>query len=206
MTDPEQPGQAPDSEVHPPLDSTFVLIRRARAGDREAMDRLFDRHLKPLGRWARGRLPQWARDLTDTDDLVQDALLQTFKHIDDFEHRGVGALYAYLRQSLINRLRDQLRRQGRRPSMAPLDDVEIEDAESPLERAIGREGIERYQRALERLRPEEREAIIARIEMGYTYPEMAQALGKPTAEAARKAAQRALVRLAEEMKSDASTR
>ena len=39
--------------------------------------------------------------------------------------------------------------------------------------------------------------------MGYSYEELAEVLGKPTAEAARKAAQRALVRLAEEMKRDA---
>ena len=57
-----------------------------------------------------------------------------------------------------------------------------------------------YEEALQRLRPEEREAIIARVELGYTYQEMAEALGKPSPEAARKAAQRALVRLAEEMR------
>jgi len=50
------------------------------------------------------------------------------------------------------------------------------------------------------LKPEEREAIIARIELGYSYEELAAALNKPTADAARKTAQRALVRLAEEMK------
>ena len=54
--------------------------------------------------------------------------------------------------------------------------------------------------ALERLRPEEREAIVARVEMGYSYDELAQVLGKPTPDAARKAAQRALVRLADEMR------
>jgi DNA-directed RNA polymerase specialized sigma24 family protein len=52
---------------------------------------------------------------------------------------------------------------------------------------------------LERLRPDERETIIARIEMGLSYEELAAVLGKPTADAARKAAQRAVIRLAEEM-------
>jgi DNA-directed RNA polymerase specialized sigma24 family protein len=46
----------------------------------------------------------------------------------------------------------------------------------------------------------EREAIIARVELGYSYEELAEALGKPTPDAARKTAHRALVRLAEEMK------
>jgi RNA polymerase sigma factor (sigma-70 family) len=181
-------------------ESTFDLIDRARAGDQWAIERLFARHLKPLQRWATGRLPPWARDLADTEDLVQDVLLQTFKRIDTFEVRRVGALQAYLRQAVLNRVRDELRRKARRPDATDLDGLEQESAASPLEEAIGREGVERYQHALQRLKPEEREAIIGRIEMGYSYEELAQVLGKPTGEAARKAAQRALVRLAEEMK------
>jgi RNA polymerase sigma-70 factor (ECF subfamily) len=182
------------------LDSTFQLIDRARRGDESALEALFARHLKPLQRWARGRLPRWARDLADTDDLVQDTLLQTFKRIGDFEPRRVGALQAYLRQAVLNRLRDELRRKGRQPHATDLDGLEADGSQSPLEEAIGSEAVERYEHALVRLRPEEREAIIARVEMDYTYEELAQALGKPTGDAARKAAQRALVRLAEEMK------
>ena len=154
-----------------------------------------------MQRWASGRLPQWARDFADTDDLVQDALLQTFKKIGDFEPRRVGAFQAYLRQAVVNRLRDELRRKGRRPDATELDGQELEAAaRTPLEEAIGREAVEHYERALQRLKPEERELIIARVEMDYTYEELAQVFGKPTPEAARKAAQRALVRLAEEMK------
>jgi RNA polymerase sigma-70 factor (ECF subfamily) len=191
---PEELGTASDSE------STFRLIERARAGDQEALDRLFARHLKPLQRWASGRLPKWARDLTDTDDLVQHALLHTFRSIQDFQPRHVGALQAYLRQAVLNRIRDEVRRRGRRPDSTDLDDLQLASGESPLEEAIGREAVERYERALHRLQPEEREAIIAKVEMGYSYEELAEALGRPTPEAARKAAQRALLRLAEEMK------
>ncbi len=181
------------------VESTFHLIERARTGDQEALERLFARHLKPLQRWASGRLPKWARDLADTDDLVQDTLVQTFKRIEDFEPRRVGALQAYLRQAVLNRIRNELRRKGRQPQATDLDGIEVESAESPLEQAIGSEAVERYEGALQRLTVEEREAIIARVEMGYTYEELAEALDKPTPEAARKAAHRALVRLAEEM-------
>jgi RNA polymerase sigma factor (sigma-70 family) len=181
------------------VESTFHLIERARAGDEEAIERLFARHLKPLQRWASGRLPKWARDLADTDDLVQDTLVQTFKRIEGFEPRRVGALQAYLRQAVLNRIRNELRRKGRQPHATDLDGIEVESVESPLEQAIGREAVERYETALQRLTAEEREAIIARVEMGYSYEELAEALGKPTSEAARKAARRALVRLAAEM-------
>jgi RNA polymerase sigma-70 factor (ECF subfamily) len=184
----------------PPLDSTFALIERVRAGDRDALERLMARHVGPLRRWISGRLPRWARDLADTDDLVQDTLLRTFRKMEDFEPRNVGALQAYLRQAVLNRLRDELRRKGRAPAMLDLDDLQLQARESPLEEAIGRQALERYESALARLRPEEREAIIARVEMDYSYEEMAEALGKPSADAARKAARRALLRLAEEMK------
>jgi RNA polymerase sigma factor (sigma-70 family) len=181
-------------------ESTFHLIERARAGDQQALERLFALHLKPLQRWARGRLPKWARDLADTDDLVQDTLLQTFRRIEDFEPRRVGALQAYLRQAVLNRIRNELRRRGRQPHATDVDGIEVESAESPLEHAIGNEAVERYEAALQRLTADEREAIIARVEMGYSYEELAEALGKPTPDAARKAARRALVRLAEEMR------
>jgi RNA polymerase sigma-70 factor (ECF subfamily) len=182
------------------VESTFSLIERARAGDSEALDLLFARHRKPLQRWASGRLPMWARDIADTEDLVQETLFQTFKRIGDFEPRRVGALQAYLRQAVLNRIREELRRKGRKPDATDLDDIQVDSDQSPLEQAIGREAVDRYEEALARLKPEEREAIIARVEMGYTYEELAEALGKPTPDAARKAAQRALVRLAEEIK------
>jgi RNA polymerase sigma-70 factor, ECF subfamily len=180
-------------------ESTFSLIERARDGDEQALERLFARHLEPLQQWASGRLPKWARDLADTDDLVQDTLLKTLKRMESFEPRRVGALQAYLRNAVLNRLRDELRRKRRQPESANLDSIEVEAADSPLEAAIGREKVEAYEEALGRLRAEEREAIIARVELGYSYEELAVMLDKPSAEAARKAARRALVRLAEEM-------
>jgi len=202
MTDPyrSSPSPSPDGTPGGALESTFTLLARARDGDVHAVEELFRRHLRPLQRWARGRLPNWARDLSDTDDLVQDTLLRTFKQLDRFDSRGAGALQAYLRQAIVNRVRDELRRKGRQPSMTDVADIDVRADQSPLEEAIGRETLEHYEAALERLRPEEREAIVARVEMGYSYDELAQMLGKPTPDAARKAAQRALVRLADEMR------
>jgi RNA polymerase sigma-70 factor (ECF subfamily) len=180
-------------------ESTISLLQRAHRGDDQALERLMARHLTPLRRWAHGRLPQWARDGTDTDDLVQHALLQTFKRLDQVEIRGPGALLAYLRQAVLNQVRNEMRRVGRRPGITDLDEGEVDPGQSPLEQAIGREAVDRYEQALMRLRPEEREAIIGRVEMGYSYEELADALEKPSAEAARKAARRALLRLVEEM-------
>jgi len=57
---------------------------------------------------ASGRLPKWARDRANTDELVQKTLIQTFKRIEHFEPRRVGALQAYLRQAVLNRIRNEL--------------------------------------------------------------------------------------------------
>src|SRR2546428_459621 len=73
-------------------EASIDLLERARAGDRRALDALIARYLPRLRRWASGRLPRWARDLADTQDLVQDTLLQTFKRIDMLEISHEGAL------------------------------------------------------------------------------------------------------------------
>jgi RNA polymerase sigma-70 factor (ECF subfamily) len=86
------------------------------------------------------------------------------------------------------------------PSQSPLDPTIAASGQSPLETAIGSETLAKYDRALDRLEPETREAVIARIEMGCSYAEIAELLAKPSADAARMTVSRALVRLAEEMR------
>ncbi|MBZ5555950.1 MAG: sigma-70 family RNA polymerase sigma factor [Acidobacteriia bacterium] len=181
-------------------ESSHELLTRVRAGDSVALEQLLARHLPRLRRWASGRLPKWARDREDTDDLVQETVIQTLRKVETFEPRHEGALQAYLRQALVNRIRDAVRRAQRRPSAVPIDTNMEGDETSPLEQAIGRESLDRYDAALASLRDEDREAIVARIELGLTYEEMAVTLGKPSGEAARVAVRRALLRLAEVMR------
>ena len=203
MTDsriPEHPAPvssagAPDND----LTSTATLLGRARGGDTQALDELFGRHIPPLRRWATGRLPRWARDITDRHDLVQETVLQTFKRIGRFEPRGEGALQAYLRQALMNRIRSEFRHKGRRPAMDELDSRVEDPGTSPIEAAIGQETLGHFEGALARLRPVEREIIISRVELELTYQEIADVFGKPSMDAARKAVVRALGRLADEM-------
>jgi RNA polymerase sigma-70 factor, ECF subfamily len=181
------------------VDTTFDLVERAKTGDTDALNDLFAKYLPSLRRWASGRLPRWTRDLMDTDDLVQETVVRAVKRIDRFESRHEGALQAYLRQAVVNRIRDEVRRAKRAPMSEILDDNAADKGASPLENAIGTEALERYEAALTRLRPEEREAIVARVEMEGSYLDVAQALGKPSPDAARMAVSRALLRLAQEM-------
>ena len=80
-----------------------------------------------------------------------------------------------------------------------LPDDAQDNAESPLEQVIGLENSERYEAAMLRLRDSDREAIVARIELRYSYQELAVALGKPSPDAARVAVARAVYRLAQEI-------
>src|SRR5262245_35540101 len=120
---------------HSGPESTFSLLERARAGDRQAIERLVDRHRAPLQRWASGRLPRWARGMVETQDVVQETLLQTFRRIETFRPDRVGALQAYLRQAVLNRIRDELRRVARRPMTDTLEDDHVDPGPSPLEAA-----------------------------------------------------------------------
>lgn len=181
-------------------DSSIQLLARVREGDSNALNRLIARHLPPLQRWARGRLPCAIRDLEDTADLVQETVIQALKHLNHFEYRRDGALQAYLRHAVYNRIRMEYRRKRSRPDRTELDTHHEDSGASPLDEAVGREAVERYERALARLKPEEREAVVAKIEMDCSYAELARALGKPSADAARMSVGRALLRLAEEMK------
>jgi RNA polymerase sigma-70 factor (ECF subfamily) len=180
--------------------SSVELLALARDGRREAIDVLFARHLAPLRRWASGRLPRWARDIADTQDLVQDTLLRTFRRIDLFEPAQSGALERYLRQAVMNRIRDEFRKTRRRDPPATLDSGHATDAPSPLDEAISAELVAEYETALARLPSADRDAIVGRLELDLTYDELAATLGKPNANAARSAVVRAIARLAREMR------
>jgi RNA polymerase sigma factor (sigma-70 family) len=180
------------------LASTLDLLERFKRGDDRAIDLLVERSIPPLQRWARGRLPGWARSSAETQDLVQNAIIRTLPHLREFEPRHAGALQAYLRQAVANHIRDEIRKATvRRPT--ELADMQKDPGPSPLERAIGLQAFERYEAALSRLKATDREAIVARVELQQSYEEVAIALNKPTAEAARVAVSRAIKNLVKEM-------
>lgn len=193
-------GNRPDRsrEPDPLLESTAVLLARVRDGEEDATNQLVRRYLQPLSRWASGRLPGHARDLVDTVDVVQEAIIQSLRHVDRFENQWKGAFHGYLRRAVLNRIRDQIRR-------AQVRDVAVEKADlfqerpSPLEEVIGLEAVERYEAALEKLKPAEREMIVARIELHQSYEEIAAWSDKASPDAARMAVKRALEKLARGM-------
>lgn len=163
------------------------------------MEALYGRYLSPLQRFARHRLPDGARDLLETNDVVQEAVLGSLRNLDSFEPERTGSFHAYLRSGVLNRIRDEFRRLGREPQFERTFGQQANPGPSPVQRAMGAQTLERYEAALEELQPIEREAVIARLELGLSYREVAQAIGKPSPDAARMTVVRALVQLAERM-------
>jgi RNA polymerase sigma-70 factor (ECF subfamily) len=174
---------------------TVELVVLARSGDRMAMEALLERCLPSLRRWAHGRLPAVVRGNLDTNDLVQDAVFNLLKRIDLFEPRHVGAMQGYLRQSVINRIRDEVRRIGRHAPPVELPEDHASDRTSPLEAAIQSEAYDRYREALMKLDTKNRELVVARVEAQWSVGEIAQRFGLPSSDAARMAVSRAVRKL-----------
>lgn len=176
-----------------------ALMQRAQHGDASALRLLFVQHVGPLQRWARGRLPRWARTMADTADLVQEALAHTLRRLREFEPQGHGALQAYLRRAVDNRIHDEFRRIARRGLAATLDEAQPDGCPSPLDQAMASQTEARYRAALARLRPSDRRLVVARVELGYSLEQLAVLTNRARVDTARVALRRALERLALEM-------
>lgn len=180
-------------------ESTTVLIHRIWDGDLAAREQLARAYLPILKRIAHGRLPARARGLLDTDDLVTDSLARAFEKIERFEPRREGAFLSYLYQILLNRIRDEIRRARVRPEAVPIDEDLPGNGRSPEDELIARMARERYERACELLSDVHREVVILRLEMGLSHSQVAEAVGLPSADAARMCYARALAHIASAM-------
>jgi RNA polymerase sigma-70 factor (ECF subfamily) len=182
-------------------ETSLSLLARAKQGDSVALEALMGRYLTRLQRWASGRVPPSARPLLDTDDVVQDAMLNTFRRLDHFEPRHDGALLAYLREAVANRIKNEVRRAVAATNVVGAEEVASAQP-SPLEALLSRQSVEQYERALSLLSDDDRAAIVGRFEMSYSYDALARITNRPTADAARKLTERALRRLLTLMNGD----
>lgn len=178
---------------------SFVLLRRAQAGDSQAIERIIARYHPRIERWASGRLPGYARSLLDTGDVIQEAMIKVIRNLPRIQINEEKGLLPYFRKTIDNLVRDEIRKHARMGGGDALQGNERAPGPSPLEEAIGRDVRERYERALAKLRPEEQHAILLRVELDCDWAFVADEMGKPTPDAARVAVSRALVRLAEEL-------
>ena len=169
----------------------------AHLGGRATVDALFARYRTWLRGWARGRLPVWVRGGIDTSDLVQDTLRRTFEKLERFEPKHANALRIYLRRSVENQIRDELRRAvRRRASIAPDEVARLSEEAAPQHRKmVDDETWSRYLSGLSRLTARERRLVVGHAELEYSYEQLALIENMPSPDAARMALRRAVIRL-----------
>ena len=179
-------------------EKTIDLVSKIKAGDDKARYELLERAMPPLRKWARGRLPQWARSLADTQDLVQDVVARTLPRLDGIKVESPESLQNFLRKAIKNQIIDEVRKARSRPRDDAALERQADPAPPPVHWVLKREDMRRYRKAMQALEPAERRIIRARNE-GRNYDEIATMFGKPTAAAARMAVNRAIAKLAKAM-------
>jgi len=181
------------------LESTANLLRRAQEGDIGARDRLFRRYYPRLTAIAHGKLAPRHRRMYDTEDLVQRTLLNAFGRLEYFKYQGEHSYMGYLCRALRNEILQIARKHPPTRAHDGLSDDYLDPGETPFEVVARLEMFERYQEALNRLSEEKRRAVVMRIEY-YSYQEIADAIGRRTANAARMFVVRAVAEMAKHMR------
>lgn len=198
MSDEQEPKER-SAEVETPAAD---LLSRAQQGDSGALEELFRRQISHMRSWAHGRLPSAARDLMDTDDVVQDTFVRLLRLYKEFEQRHDGAFDAYLKTALKNRIRDEVRRIARQPTPVEFESQDFPNRRSPLRDAMTAQRLDAYEGCLGQLEQIDRLAVVARVELGCSYAEVARFVKLASADAARMRVNRALERLTTCMKGE----
>lgn len=182
--------------------STVDLLRLVQSGDSGAAEVLLARYRPRLLRWARGQVPRWTRGVMDTEDLVSQTLLAALPKLATFELRHQGALFAYLRRATRNHVVSLARSaEARLLSDGTVGSI-ADFRPSPVEELLGKERAERVERAFETLDEADQELIFAKNELALNWSEVAAITGRPSADAARVACKRALIKLVEVLADD----
>ena len=199
----------PDSEPKPEdsrwLQGTEALLALARAGDQEAKHKHFEHFTPVLERFLHARMPPHLCGVHDTDDLVQEVIVRALAHFADFEHRGPGSFWGYLRRIGLNHVAEVVRRQGVGAEPRALDGSTLDGVDpslSPSRTVLQREQFERVELALQELSEVQRQSVEMRMELCATYEQIAEECGFPSPDAARMAVKRAYQRLAQRLSHD----
>ncbi len=186
--------------------ATADLVARARAGDRDAYDRLFELAADRALLFVRLRLGPALRDKVDALDVLQEAYLEAHQAFPRFEYRGRASFSRWLCRSIVNRIRGLAdhfgakKRQARPAGGAPPPPIShvLERAAAPdtgpVTAVARQEERERLARAIEQLEPDEREVLLLRYFQDRTIEEVAASLGRSES-AARRPLGRATARL-----------
>ena len=193
-------ARAPASNPSP-AETSFELVKRASAGDRDAENEICRRYTPRLYRWARGRVPAAARPAQETADVVQEVLIRAIRTFPDFEVRHEHSFPAYLRTILANKLLDMARAGQRRPVQAAIETVVDPPSRepSPFDWTLDVERHAQIDEAVKTLAPGDQALFFLRMELGCDYDEIVELLGRSNENALRVATRRAILRLGTEL-------
>jgi RNA polymerase sigma-70 factor (ECF subfamily) len=162
-----------------------ALLRAARAGSAEALDRLYAQVAGRLLGFIRVRMGPSLRARLESRDILQSTLLKSFERIDQFEGDTGGSLMAWLARIAENEIRDRAdhahrarRDVGREVPIEPAAARVAAHVRSALSQAVLTEDAERIERALESLEPPHREVIILRKYEELGFREIAARMGR----------------------------
>jgi len=132
-------------------------------------------------------------------DLVQDACTGALRQLPDLDGRDPARVDSYLRRAIRNRIRDEVRR-ARLGEIVTSEGLDLADGRpGPHEAAVESEERRRFRSALLALGTDDRQLVVGRVDLKLDYAQLARATGRDSAEAARFAVRRALLRLAREI-------
>lgn len=167
--------------------STSALLEKAKSGDADALSQVFERNRRRLTVLVHFKLSPRARQLSETEDVVQEVYLRAFRAIDRFTYQSPGSLLRWLSSIADHVIVDRARYQGRerrageevpfRSESNPLGPEPL-DTKTPSRLLAQQEAVERLLHRLDALPEEYRQVILmAKIE-GLSTAEMAEQLGK----------------------------
>jgi len=152
-----------------------ALIQRWQAGDESACEALYNDQRERVFRLAYGLLG----DAADAEEVAQDALAYALSHIRRYD-AARSSFATWLHTIAVSRCRDRLRRK-RLPWLAAWlqQGGDVRAPDGPEARAIRSEVRAEISRAVQKLSPPLREAILLRYWAGHTFQEIAHIVGCP---------------------------
>ena len=168
------------NSIWPDDDQTSTLLKAARAGDSDAVNRLLEKHRGPVRRLIEMRLDQKVRRRIDVSDVVQEVMVDASTRLDKYLNNPAMAFHLWLRQIASDRIIDTYRRhrgtakrdmdreqpivfsRGPDQSTMELAAAICDPAVTPATAATNREIALQVERAIERLAEPDREIVLMR--------------------------------------------
>ncbi len=149
------------------------LLSQIAGGSQTAVDEFLGRY----GSMVWGLARRACRTPQDAEDATQDIFLAIWRSAERFDP-AAGSETTFVLTIARRRLIDRTRRQGRRPTLEALPEAGVAQP-AGLDRVEIDDEVQRAQRALEQLRPEQRQVLELALAEGRTHQEISSAIGIP---------------------------